>query len=157
MLEERGFVTRVNGDLAEIEVQRRTACGTCSAKSGCGTSVLAGVLGRKSLRIWVRNSAGAAPGDAVVLGMQDENLIGLSVSTYVIPLLLLLGGGIVGASMSTTFANGTEWPAIAGAAAGLGIGLLRLRGAMRSSGILPQDQVQMLRKEPNSWPVVTNF
>jgi len=157
MLEERGVVQRLKGMMAEIAVDRRTACGSCDAKSGCGTSVLAGMVGRKAHRIWVENTLDAAPGDRVILGMRDEALVSLSFAAYLIPLFTLLAGGLLGTFVSEAFTLGTEWPAVAAAGAGLGLGLLWLRFGYRHSGNSAHQQIVLLRKEPNLVSVVRPF
>ncbi|MBK9131474.1 MAG: SoxR reducing system RseC family protein [Gammaproteobacteria bacterium] len=51
-----------------------TTCGSCSVQKGCGTSVLAKVLGNRVNRIRVINTIGAKTGEWVVLGLEDGAL-----------------------------------------------------------------------------------
>jgi len=157
MIEERGIVRRVEGERVEIEVQRRSACGGCNSAGTCGTSVLSGLFGRRTLRLWLPNKFDARPGDTLVVGMRDEALPRLSVRIYLWPLLaLLLGGGagdsfarVLGASSATG-----EALSILGALLGLGAALAYQRFA---SGMALRDPnlLVVLRKEPSLLRIVT--
>ena len=157
MIEEKGIVRRVDGDRIQIEVQRRSACGGCSAGGSCGTSVLAGLFGRKALHIWLPNALDAQPGDTLVVGLRDEAQPGLSARAYLWPLLALLVGGGIGDALGTVFFaadTAAELLSIVGASAGLVAALAYQRhssaSALRAPGLLV-----VLRKEPSLLRVVT--
>ena len=68
MLEEAGQVVEVRDQFAWIETAPKTACTSCSVRSGCGTSVLAKLLGRRYAPVRVINRIGAAVGDRLLPG-----------------------------------------------------------------------------------------
>ena len=70
MIEETAVVVAVHGDLAEVETERRTACGDCEAKTGCGSALFARMFGKRRVRLQVLNRIQAVPGERVVLGFQ---------------------------------------------------------------------------------------
>lgn len=152
MIEERGVVTHVSADgHALVEVQRKAACNGCSGKSGCGVGAISGLLGSgKGHSVRVLNRVQAAPGDTVVLGLRDEDLVRLSVKAYLLPLLFMLMGGGTGEFLARWWVadSSSELLVIMGSLAGLILGLAALR---RGSGAWREavGEIVMLRKEPS--------
>lgn len=96
MIEETAIVVERSGGFAWVETQRRSTCGTCGANKSCGTSVLANVVGRKTARMKAINTIDAAVGDEVVVGLRESALLIGSVAVYLVPLLCMLGGAMLG-------------------------------------------------------------
>jgi sigma-E factor negative regulatory protein RseC len=97
MIEETGRVVAVDGDLAEVETWRRSACGHCAAgQQGCGTSLLAQVFGNRPSHVRVLNRIRALPGDEVVIGVEEGAFLRATALLYGMPLLGLIGGAMLG-------------------------------------------------------------
>ncbi len=96
MIEEIGVVVAVQGGMAEVEGQRRSACGGCAVNGACGTTLIARYFGRKRSLLLAHNGIGAGPGDRVVLGLPEEALLEVSFIAYLVPLLAMIAGGMVG-------------------------------------------------------------
>ncbi len=96
MLEETGTIVALDGEFAWVESERTSTCGSCNVRRGCGTSVIAKVLGRKQLQLRAVNQAGAAVGDQVIIGISESGVVRGSLAVYAVPLALLLGGAIAG-------------------------------------------------------------
>lgn len=94
-VEEHGVVVAIDGEWASVRVQRRSTCGACSARTACGSGVLAEVLGRRALELRIAATEGLEPGDRVVLGVRDDALVSGAVMMYLLPLAGLIGGGLV--------------------------------------------------------------
>lgn len=122
MMTETGQVVATEGDgHAWVETQRKTVCGDCVAQKGCGTSVIAKVLGRRSNRIRVINTINASPGELVVIGIEDGMLVRASFAVYAMPLILMLAGGLTGSMLGDAF----HWESREGVTAVFGVsGLL---------------------------------
>lgn len=88
-IEEQGVVTAVDGDRAWVKTQRQSTCGSCQAKSGCGTASLAKVLGRHHPEVEVDNPVNAAVGDQVVVAIPAQALVMGAAWMYLFPLLVL--------------------------------------------------------------------
>jgi len=133
MIEESAQVVSVDGEFAWVQTQRKSACASCPANKGCGTAVLAKVVGTRQSRIRALNRAGAAVGDRVLLGLQESALVRGSLAVYAVPLASLLGGGLFGQFMAGRLGleNSAEGASIACALLGLAGGLLWLRGFTR--------------------------
>jgi len=90
MIEERAQVVAIKGNKLVLQAQTQSACGSCSARQGCGTSLLSKVIGRKFTRFQVENNVDAAVGDTVIVGIAEDALLKGSLVMYVVPLLGML-------------------------------------------------------------------
>lgn len=111
MIEEQARVVRVEDGIAEIVIAKQSACGSCSAKAGCGTSLLSTWFARRQLSLRLDNVIAAEPGDTVILGMDESSLQRSSLLLYALPLAGLLVGAIAGERAFLFL----DWPAELGA------------------------------------------
>lgn len=113
-------VVEASGDEVLVEVPGRApTCGNCKTSDACQEGLLGLSAGPRRYR--VANPIGARVGDRVQLTVADGTLWRASLMSYVLPLLLAIGGAVVGQSLA-----GDAWAAI-GTLAGLGCGLVLLR------------------------------
>ena len=146
MIEETGRVIEVRDGFAWVETLPVTGCGSCAARQGCGTSVLASVLGRRSAPLRVVNRIGAAAGDQVVIGISESGLLRGSLAVYAVPLAGLLGGAMAGRYLLAATATGyPELASILGAAAGFWGALAWVKRFNRLSATDTRYQPVMLR------------
>lgn len=127
MICESGRVVSIENDWVWVETFQTTACQSCSAKAGCGQSVLNSVFSGK--RHYVRVAADPARGvvqlhDTVEIAIPEHAMLRGSFWLYILPLLFLLGGGIVGNHLAG--GQGDLYP-ILGAVAGFGLAALLVR------------------------------
>ncbi len=120
MIETPARISRVDGDRAWVVAAAPPSCGACGGK-GCGSSLFARVLHADEPEYRVDNTLGAAVGEAVVVGLPDGALLGAAATAYLLPLLLLLGGGLIGQRL------GGELGAVTGGLCGLVLGALNLK------------------------------
>lgn len=95
MIEETVQVRAIEGDRLLLEARPRSACGGCAARGGCGTSMLASVLGRRPIRFSLPNTVDAREGDWLLVGLPENALLGGSLLVYLLPLLGLIAGGLL--------------------------------------------------------------
>lgn len=145
MIEERAQVVAVEGRDVLLQTQRQSTCGACAVKSGCGTSVLAGILGQKVTQLRLPNTLGAKPGDEVLLGMAENALVAGSLLMYVLPLVMLLLGALGGEWLATRLGMDAELTPVVGAALGFVLALGLVRGLLRKTSIGLQMRPVMLR------------
>lgn len=107
MLEEEGVVVSVRGESAQVRVQQRSACGSCSARQGCGTSLLASLFPRRERVFMARNPLAARVGDHVVIGLRESDLQLASVVIYLLPVLGLIAGAMLGSWLAEVL-NSTD-------------------------------------------------
>lgn len=128
MIEEPGLVVAVEGAYAQVQTQRRGACGGCSANGVCGTSVLERYLGRRPVHLRALNQAGANVGDRVLVGISEQGLLKAAAAGYLLPLLGLIAGALLGQSLGRWLgAVATDLPSLVGAAIGFALALRWLR------------------------------
>lgn len=145
MIEERAQVLAVDGDTVLLQTQRQSTCGSCSVKSGCGTSVLASVVGKKISQLQVANTLGARAGDEVVLGLEENALVTGSLLVYMLPLFMLLLGAMAGEGLADYLAMDAELTPIVGGAAGFMLAVLLTRRLLQKTRVGLQMQPVMLR------------
>ena len=120
MLEMRAIVIQVMGEEASVQPLSTGGCGHCDSEGGCGSGTLTKLFCSSKPRSFiVRNEAGAKVGDEVQVSIPDGVLLRGAVKMYVLPLILLLVGGIAGVGLAGVAAMRDAY-----AAAGAGIGLL---------------------------------
>lgn len=95
MIEEEAIVISTEGDHAVVETRRKSSCGSCAARTGCGTALLDRVFGNRRASLRVLNSVQAKPGDGVILGLSERALTRGSLLVYILPLVaMILAAGL---------------------------------------------------------------
>jgi sigma-E factor negative regulatory protein RseC len=149
MIEENGRVVKVEDDgIVWVETRRSSACGACADRQGCGTSVLASVLGQRHAPVRVINSIGAVTGDRVVIGVSESGLLRGSLAVYAVPLAGLFIGALAGHYLGDggTHRYADLWDLL-GAAAGFTAGLAWLKRFSRATGRDERYQPVILRHQ----------
>ena len=94
MIVEQGQVIEISEQFLWVETVRQSACQSCSARSGCGQSVLSQLMDESKqykkniLRVAAGNSK-AKPGDKVEVAINEDALIKMSLLVYGFPILVL--------------------------------------------------------------------
>lgn len=152
MIEENAVVISSEAGIVEVEVRRRSSCNACSARAGCGVSLLDRVLGRRPQRLLAANKLGVSEGDEVVVGLPEGLLLKAAVAAYLVPLLGLLGGAIVGDLLIGAERGGETLPLITGLV-GLMLGFLVTRLYSRRLAADPRWRAVLLRRASNGLSV----
>jgi sigma-E factor negative regulatory protein RseC len=127
-------------------VDRQSSCGSCAATGGCGTAALANWLPRRRLEFHVNDSLGLAPGERVVIGI-DEGTVRLgALWLYAVPLLGMLAGGLFGEWLFSRSGLNTELGAIAFGLSGLAVSLLFVRQQLGTARWAEYARVRLLRR-----------
>jgi len=95
MIEQTAVVTDVFEDTARVRVYRQSTCGGCQAKSACGTSTFAKVLGNKFSEVSVINSINAEAGDVVNIGLRESVMLRSALLVYIFPLFMLFASAVM--------------------------------------------------------------
>jgi sigma-E factor negative regulatory protein RseC len=123
MIEEYAIVTKSAGTTATLEIERRTACGLCGQKRGCGNATWGKMLGHDSHDFTAENQINAQVGDSVVVGIDEQAVLNSAFFLYVVPLVGLLIGTLLADYL---FKN--QFYVILGAVLGLVLGFLWVKG-----------------------------
>lgn len=142
-IEEQGVVVVADAAWATVRVQRKSTCGSCSARTGCGNGVLSEVLGRRALELRIPNNEGLQPGDRVTLGVRDHALVSGAVVMYLLP---LAGMMLVPITLGWFVPGLSEGLVILAGVAGFALGLLGVRRWLRSQS--QRFQPVLLARQP---------
>lgn len=147
MIEMRAIVIQLQGDEASVSPIGTGGCGHCDSEGGCGSGTLTKLFcSNKSRNFKVRNEISAKVGDEVQISIPDGALLRGTMKMYVLPLILLLAGGMTGASLAGGEAAVRDAYAVAGAIIGLLLGFLMAKlspraGRAVASSIVTQKSV----------------
>ena len=145
MIEEQARVIGVINGVAEIVTQRPSACGSCAAKQGCGTSMLAAWLPHRQLNFHIVNDIDARVGDLVVVGLDERVLQRGSLLLYAVPLAGLLTGAIAGERLFAQFGWSSELGAVLLGLLGLTVSLGLVRRSAAERVIAGEGGIRLLR------------
>lgn len=88
-MNEFGEVVEIQGDMALVNIQRKSACGQCKA---CEL----GHSDAKEINLLVENKLSAKVGDSVNLLMETPDFLKAAMIVYLIPLIALFAGIFLG-------------------------------------------------------------
>lgn len=123
MIEEYAIVTGHMEAQDILEVERRTACGLCGQKRGCGNAVWGKLLGHANHTLMAENPINAKVGDSVVVGIDEHAVLNSAFFLYVVPLLAML----IGTVLADRFFD-NQFYVIIGAVLGLTLGFFWVKG-----------------------------
>lgn len=90
MIEEAGVVVTVEPDAVWVVTQRKTTCGSCSARITCGQGLMTSLASdKKPHLIKISTDLLLREGDQVTLGMPEELLVRSAFLVYMLPLLAM--------------------------------------------------------------------
>ncbi len=144
MIEQTVKVVAVKDDTVWVESLARHGCARCEAGQGCGGGIFAKLFGDKQFRMEISNSLLLKEGDNVVIGIPENSVTTASLWAYLLPLMGLLLGAVMGNSMDAV--NEEFWTlslALFGVVFALLLGVLRVRTQRFRKKYTPQ----MLRVE----------
>ena len=131
MIEQTAVVTDVSEDFARVRVYRQSTCGGCQAKSACGTSTFAKVLGNNFSEVTVLNSIHAEIDDVVKIGLRESVMLQSALLVYVFPLFMLFAGALLLESINLWLViDMGQLPIIIGGLSGLIIAFFLIRKIM---------------------------
>ncbi|MFB1036675.1 MAG: SoxR reducing system RseC family protein [Sinobacterium sp.] len=125
-MREIGTIVAIEERSLWVETSRQTACGSCSAQKGCGTSLLAKLFPNRQHFVRVLAQAEQISplqvGQEITIEVSDSLIVKASLIMYLVPIALLLLGAAIGDTN-----GGSDGYAILGAAIGLSTGLALVR------------------------------
>jgi sigma-E factor negative regulatory protein RseC len=159
MIEERAVILTLDNALgdaisystATLEIERKTACGICGQTRGCGNSIWGKLFAHQSTAFKAQNRINAKVGDSVIVGINEKVLLKSAVLLYMLPLATMMIGAILAKQFSAS-----EPAAMLGAAAGLVLGLLWVKGHAVSNSYFKLQQPVILRLAADDAVVYVN-
>jgi sigma-E factor negative regulatory protein RseC len=96
VLTKTGVVRAIQGPMALVITSMEPECESCSAKEACSTFGGGGA----NAEVSARNTVGAEVGDIVTISMMGASLVKLSFLVYMLPMLALTVGVVLGYLLS---------------------------------------------------------
>lgn len=140
MIEEYAVITRRMDDHVMLEIERRTACGLCGQKRGCGNATWGRLLGHDSHEFPAENAINAKVGDSVVVGIDENVVLSSAFYLYVVPLITML----LGAVLADTLLDNELYVTLS-AAAGLLLGFAWVKGHLVGYGAIKKPYASKYR------------
>jgi sigma-E factor negative regulatory protein RseC len=144
MIEERAVILSLDNQsddyTATLEIERKIACGLCGQTRGCGNSIWGKLFAHQSTAFKAQNRINAKVGDSVIVGINEQALLKSALLLYILPLATMLIGAILALQI-----HNTDGYAMLGAAIGLGLGFVWLKGHTMSSSYFKLQQPVILR------------
>lgn len=129
-----------SNQIATLEIERKTACGLCGQTRGCGNSIWGKLFAHQSTAFKALNRINAKVGDSVIVGINEKALLKSAMLLYILPLATMLIAAIFTKQFFTV-----ELSAVLGAAIGLILGLLWVKGHTMSNSYFKLQQPVILR------------
>ncbi len=109
MNEETGIVTKVEGIMAMVAVQKKDACDACSAKDACTST------NEEEAVLEAINAAKAKVGQTVKISMKPLTYLKGTMLVYGLPLVMFLAGAIAGQKIGEEYFRETSSDLVAAA------------------------------------------
>jgi len=139
-MQEEGRVVEVRGGLALVEAVQSDACASCGARDACHA-----LGGDRQRVVRALNPVGAAVGDRVLMTMPRRAVLGASFLVYMVPVLALLVGAVVGQRLGPAWGLSPTGGAVLLGLAALAAAWLALRIVSRNLGRRDSFQVKIVR------------
>lgn len=143
MIEEEAVVARVDeAGTVWVEKSRQSACASCD--KGCPSATVGDYFGGSTVSLPAISAIEVSAGDRVMVGVSEGAFLKGALGLYLLPLLGLFFGSILGDAVAAWFAVPADAAAIVGGALGL-TGALAL---LKFTPVLPRHQLRpvVLRK-----------
>ena len=123
MATEKGIVVKASPDVILVKTQRQKMCEHCSSKDDCNTMSSS----PEDMEVEVKNTLGAKQGDVVKLYIPTSSLLFLSFLMYIVPVVFLIIGGLIGQGLAPIFGIEENFSAIISSLSFFGITILVIR------------------------------
>ncbi|MDI6687417.1 MAG: SoxR reducing system RseC family protein [Desulfobacterales bacterium] len=101
MATEEGIIIKVGSSTAWVKCTKSAACESCSAKGFCDT--MGGGGSKDTVELEAINAVGAKVNDRVTISFETSSLLKVSFLVYMIPVLFLILGVIIGNKIALLF------------------------------------------------------
>lgn len=124
MLFECANITAIRSDAIELQSVRGSACARCARGEGCGGGLIGKLAFRRDtvLLLDVDDATAYQVGQKVELSVDPARFLSVAATLYLLPLITLLGGALIGNALMTG-----DTGAILGASIGLAAGWFVLK------------------------------
>jgi sigma-E factor negative regulatory protein RseC len=140
MNEAEGIVKEIQDKRALVLIDRQAMCGQCSAKGFCDM-----LGGGKEVLSETLNDVGAEVGDTVTIGLPFGAVTKASMVVYMIPLMGLIGGAIIGYLLGGLYGFDVNVSTLICSFACLGVSMIAVKFASVSLSKKPSFQPEIIK------------
>lgn len=112
MMEEEGSVVKLENGYAIVQTEKGSACSGCGSKASC--HAMGGNDG-KIMEMRAVNEINAKAGDRVIIAIDSVVLLKSSFLVYIVPLVIMIVGGVMGDSYAREHMPASDPDLVAGA------------------------------------------
>jgi len=98
MLKQKAIVTQTYVDGVDVEYEVNSSCSSCASEDSCGVGTVAKAFSGKTQRIRLYSSLVLSIGQTITIGTQESNILIAASITYLLPLVGLISGSVLGQS-----------------------------------------------------------
>lgn len=139
---------------AQLHCEQQSSCSGCAQKSSCGTGIVSGAVGNKTLRWTLDTEQAVQVGDTVEIGLPERQLLSFAATVYLLPLLFLLLGAVMGQVWVQPLIGAGEGAIILAAVLFAFLGFVLAKWLVRRKERATSEQVILLRILGSQIPVV---
>lgn len=138
MIEETGRVVAVEDGAVWVETVRRSTCESCTARKGCGHALLDSGRAGARARILAQSDDLLEVGQTVVLGVPEGALVRGAALVYLVPLILMFLGALLGDGLALAGEHGAAIGGMSGLIAGFLLNRFYSLGHERDPALHPR-------------------
>lgn len=110
-----------------VSCQQQTSCGHCASRDSCGTGIVSKAVPGRVHQVKISTQKPLVIGQVVEIGLSEQSILSSALLVYVVPLLFLLLGAVLGQWWFVELAGTSELGVILTAIVSAGLGLLIAR------------------------------
>jgi sigma-E factor negative regulatory protein RseC len=128
-----------------LSCEQKTSCGSCASANRCSTGVVSKAIGSKAhfWQLWTSHTV--SPGQIVEIGFPEKSLLQSAALVYLLPLLFMMIGALIGQAVLVPLLEGGEPIVILSSVLFMGLGIILARHFSRQLGARSVDEVVLLR------------
>lgn len=127
MMRTLATVVAVDSGQITVSCQQETSCGHCASRDSCGTGIVSKAMLGRSHQINISTNEKIILGQVVEIGLSERSMLSSALLVYMLPLLFLVGGSLIGQYIFIDLAASSQLGVIVSAAVATTVGLMIAR------------------------------
>ena len=127
MMRTLATVVAVDSGQITVSCQQETSCGHCASRDSCGTGIVSKAMPGRSHQINISTNEKITLGQVVEIGLSERSMLSSALLVYMLPLLFLVGGSLIGQYIFIDLAASSQLGVIVSAVVATTVGLMIAR------------------------------
>ena len=127
MMRTLATVVAVDNGHITVSCKQETSCGHCASRDSCGTGIVSKAMPGRSHQINIATTETITLGQVVEIGLSERSMLSSALLVYMLPLLFLIGGSVIGQYVFIDLAASNQLGVIVSAAVSTAVGLMIAR------------------------------